>query len=99
MKAMRSLIRLHRAELDARRRALVALEVRRAELEAAERQMEAQLVAEQQVAARDFDVRFGYANYARRVIALRGELAARFAALDAEIAAAVAAVGEACQDL
>jgi flagellar export protein FliJ len=99
MKTLHSLIRLHRAALDERRRALVALESRRAEIEAARRRMESQLRAEQRVAAGDYEAARAYGGFAQAVIRRRGELAAMLAELDREIALAVAALGEAYQEV
>jgi flagellar FliJ protein len=99
MKTLRSLIRLHRAQLDERRRELVAVESRRAEVELARQRMEQQLLDEQRVAAGNFELSFGYPNYARAVLQRRQAFAEQLAQLDAEIAKAVAAVADTFQEV
>jgi flagellar protein FliJ len=99
VKALKSMIRLHRGTLDERRRDLVTLESRRAQIEAAQSQLEVRLLAEQRVAAGNFEVHFSYPNFARAAIARRDAFAAERRKIDGEIAKAIAAVAEVFQDV
>lgn len=99
MKALKSMIRLHRGILDERRRDLVALESRRAQVEAAQSQLEVRLVAEQRVAAGNFEVQFSYPNFARVAIKRREALTAELRKVEDEIAKAVAALADVFQDV
>ena len=99
MKALKSMIRLHRGILDERRRDLVALESRRAQVEAAQSQLEVLLVAEQRVAAGNFEVRFSYPNFARVAIKRREALTAERRKVEDEIVKAVAALADVFQDV
>ncbi|HLI10708.1 MAG TPA: hypothetical protein VKY65_03835 [Alphaproteobacteria bacterium] len=99
MKALRSLIRLHRARLDERRRELVALESQRAVVEAERERMERELLEEQRAARGSLEGGWAYARYARRVLERRAGFAARLAELDELIAQATAAVAAAYQEL
>ncbi|HYB09164.1 MAG TPA: hypothetical protein VEJ16_05810 [Alphaproteobacteria bacterium] len=99
MKALKSLIRLHRGMLDERRRDLVALESRRVQLEAAQAQLEVELVTEQRVASINVEVGFSYPGFARAVIKRRNALAADRRQIEDDIAKAVAALGKVFQDV
>ena len=99
MKALDTLIRLRKQALDRQRQALAALQARRDEVDREGVALEAELVAEQDVASRAPDLMFSYGGFARKVIAERERLAQRAAELDAEIDAAIDEVRAAFAEL
>ncbi len=99
MKALNTLVRLHKQRLDEARTHLVALEERRAELLAARARLDETLAAERKAAAASVEAGRTFAAYARRVAAERAALDDDLAALAVEIERAADAVAAAFQDL
>jgi hypothetical protein len=99
MRALSTLIRMHRHLLDEKRRALTDLENLRADLIAQRDKLEAELVREQEVARQVEVGAFAYAGFARGVISRREKLQASLTELEARIAAAQEEVATAFQDL
>jgi len=99
MSAVDSLIRLHRWQLDERRRELADLEALAERL----RQDGARLVeeknAEQAIAAGSPEAATAYAGYARRFIARRQKLEQSLASVEARIVVAREALAEAYQEV
>jgi flagellar FliJ protein len=99
MRALSTLIRMHRHQLDEKRRAVTDLESLRADLIRQREKLEADLVQEQEVAKKVEVGAFAYAGFARGVITRREKLQASLAELEARIAAAQEEVATAFQDL
>ena len=74
MKSLAGLIRLHRWQLDEKRRQLADLERMIADLESQCRRIETELVAEQQVAKDSVEAGFAYGGYGGNVIRQRKTL-------------------------
>lgn len=87
MKGLPTLIRLHRWQLDEKRRIVVDLERLKDDLEGQAAQMERELRSESRLAGDD-DLRFAYSSYARATEERRRTLARSIAELDAQITAA-----------
>ncbi len=94
MRALSTLIRMHRHLLDEKRRALTDLENLRADLVRQREKLEADLLQEQEVAKKVEVGAFAYAGFARGVISRREKLQGSLAELDARIAAAQQDVAE-----
>lgn len=99
MRALATLIRMHRHQLDEKRRALTDLENLRADLVRQREKLEADLLQEQEVARKVEVGAFAYAGFARGVISRREKLQGSLAELDGRIAAAQQDVAESFQDL
>ncbi|HZB93568.1 MAG TPA: flagellar export protein FliJ [Stellaceae bacterium] len=99
MSTFQSLIRLHRWQLDERRRELAALEALAAKLAEERRKLEAEDERERQVASGSPEAAFAYAGYARSLIDRRRRLAQSEAELARQIAEAREALAEAYQEV
>jgi flagellar protein FliJ len=99
MRALSTLIRMHRHLLDEKRRALTDLENLRADLIRQREKLEAELVREQEIAKKVEVGAFAYAGFARGVIGRREKLQNSLAEIDGRIAAAQEDVATAFQDL
>jgi flagellar protein FliJ len=99
MRTLATLIRMHRYQLDEKRRALTDLENLRADLIRQREKLEAELVREQDVAKTVECGAFAYAGFARGYIERREKLMASLAEIEARIEAAQKEVNEAFQDL
>jgi flagellar protein FliJ len=99
MRTLSTLIRMHRFQLDEKRRALTDLENLRADLIRQRDKMEAELASEQEIAKKVEVGAFAYGGFARGVIARREKLAGSLAEIEARIAAAQSDVSAAFQDL
>jgi flagellar export protein FliJ len=99
VRALESLIRLHRWRLDERRRQLAELEGFAERLRQDRRRLEAELADEQAAAGRSFEGQLAYPGYLRRVRERRTILDRSLAETEAQIAAAREALGEAFQEL
>ena len=99
MRTLSTLIRMHRFQLDEKRRALTDLENLRSDLIGQRDKMEAELKAEQEIAKKVEVGAFAYAGFARGVIARREKLAGSLAEIDARIEDARQDVAAAFQDL
>ncbi len=71
MKALPTLIRMHRWRLEEKRRKLVELERLRAELAAQAQRLEERLASEQRVAKHSEEGRYAYGAYAASIIKRR----------------------------
>jgi flagellar protein FliJ len=96
--ALDSLIRLHRWQLDERRRDLATLEDLAAKLGEERRKLEAEDERERAVAAASPEAAFGYAAYARRLIERRRKLEQSQAEVADRIGRAREALAEAFQE-
>ncbi len=74
MKALPTLIRIHRWHLEEKRRKLTELERLRAELAAQTRRLEERLASEQRVAEHSEEGRYAYGAYAASIISRRETL-------------------------
>jgi flagellar export protein FliJ len=99
MRALSTLIRMHRYQLDEKRRALTDLENLRADLIRQREKLESDLAQEQEVAKKVEVGAYAYAGFARGVIARREKLQGSLAELEGRIAAAQEDVATAFQDL
>ena len=99
MKSLDNLIRLHRWQLDERRRELVQLQELVASLESQAVQLERDLEKEQEAAKESPEGRFSYPGFARSVIERRRKIAESVAKLEREIIGADDRMRQAFQEL
>lgn len=99
MSALESLIRLHRWQLDERRRDLATLEDLAQKLAEERVRLEAEDAGEQKAALASPEAARGYAGYAKRLIDRRRKLAQSAAELAQQIARARDALSEAFQEV
>lgn len=99
MSAVDSLIRLHRWQLDERRRQVADLDALAAKLRLEEVRLIAEQKSEQNIAAESTEAASAYGGYARRVIERRQKLEASLASVEQQITAARAALAEAYQEV
>ena len=99
MSALDSVIRLHRWQLDERRRDLAALEELAAKLVEERAKLDAEDVREQAAASASREAAFGYAAYARTLIDRRRMLERSQAETADRIVAAREALAEAFQEM
>lgn len=99
MSALESLIRLHRWQLDERRRDLATLEDLAQKLAEERVRLEAEDAREQKAALTSPEAARGYAGYAKRLIDRRRKLAQSAAELAQQIARARDALSEAFQEV
>ncbi len=85
MRGLKTLIRLHRWQLDETRRKLDDLERLRAGLDTQSHRLEAELRDEQHHAARSLEGRYAYPGFAETVIERRATLAQSMAEVEAAI--------------
>lgn len=98
-KGLHSLIRLHKWEVDERRRVLGALLAREEELEEAARQMVEELAREQEIAKADVLAARGYGEYLKAFIERRARLERQTALIRDEIVLAREDLSEAFRTL
>jgi len=98
MKAVKGLIRLHRWQLDEKRRNLADLERMKEEFERQVERLEAEIAAEQKVAS-DVEARFAYGAYAQTAVRRRATLQRSIADLNSQILAAREEVAAAFQEV
>jgi len=99
VKGLKTLIRLHKSEVDERRRRLTELQSMAEGLEEERRRFEEQVLEEQRVASLSLETSLTYAAFARQVIDRREQYAAAKREVERRIALAEAAVTEAFQEL
>lgn len=99
MKALNTLVRLHKQILDEARAQLVALEDRRAALLACQAALDETLAAERKAAAASFEARATFIAFAERIATERARIDDDLAALAVEIERAADGVSAAFQDL
>jgi len=99
MSALESLIRLHRWQLDERRRDLATLEDLAARLQGERRKLDEEDERERAVASASPEAAFGYAGYARSLIDRRRKLEQSQAEVAGQIVRARDALGEAFQEV
>jgi flagellar biosynthesis chaperone FliJ len=99
MRALSTLIKVHRHALDEKRRALTDLENLRADLIGQRDKLDADLVREQDVAKQVECGAFAYAGFHQGYLQRRDRLMASLSELETRIAAAQQDVSEAYQDV
>lgn len=99
MKALRTLIRLHKQHLDEQRVRLVEFEIEQDALRARATGLAAEVEAEGRLAATFFEASRSFPSYVERIGVEQRTLAAQIVKLDAAIAEADEAVAAAYQDL
>ncbi len=99
MKKIDTLIRLHKFELDEKRRALKALEANMARLMDARAMLDQELIAEQETAAKGVELGVTYHSYSRNFIARRERMEHDIAELKVEIEKAEIIMQMAYQEL
>jgi flagellar export protein FliJ len=99
MSTLESLIRLHKWQLDERRRDLATLEELAQKLAEERRKLDAEDAREQQAAAASPEAAWSYAGYAKGVIDRRQKLAQSTAETLLQIARAREALSEAFQEM
>lgn len=97
MKGVEGLIRLHRWQLDEKRRALVEIERLREDLLERSERLEREIAAERQVAGGD--TAFAFGAFAEGAIARRATIARSLAEVEGQITRMREQVAEAFQDL
>jgi len=98
MKAIDSLIRLHRWHLDEKRRNLADLERMKEDFERQVLHLDAEIAAEQAIASEDV-ARLAYGPYAEAVVLRRTKLVQSIADLTAQVVTARDEVAEAFQEI
>ncbi|HEV7371948.1 flagellar FliJ family protein [Arenibaculum sp.] len=99
MSELDTLIRLHRWQLDEKRRALADLQALADRLEEDKARLEAEVSREQEAARNSADVAFSYAGFAQVAIERRRRLEQSVAQIHAQIAVATDEVADAFQEL
>jgi flagellar FliJ protein len=99
MRTLSTLIKMHKHQLDEKRRALTDLENLRADLVAQREKLDGELAREQEVAKQVECGAFAYAGFHQGYIQRRDKLMASLAELETRIAAAHQEVSEAYQDV
>ena len=99
MKALRTLIRLHRQHVDEARAALAEIEVKQEALRDQSERLAAEIESERRVAAESFAAGRSFPRYVRRIGGERRAIASEIARLDAAIAKAGEAIAAAYREL
>jgi flagellar FliJ protein len=96
---LRTLIRLHKWQLDEKRKALTELQPQADRLAEQAKRLEEEIVQEQDVARGSVEVSYSYAFFAKVAIDRRRRLAQSIAQVEAQIAVATEEMAEAFQEL
>lgn len=99
MNSLKSIIRLHKWQLDEKRRALAELQNLADRLKNEAERLEQELRSEQETARHDIEASFGYAGFARAAIDRRRRIEESIAQVQQQIAVATDEMAEAYQDL
>lgn len=99
MSSLKSVIRLHKWQLDEKRRALAELQNLGDRLNAEAARLEDEIRAEQETAKGSFEASFTYAGYAKAAMERRRRIAQSIAQVQEQIAAATEEMAEAFQEL
>ncbi len=99
MTDLRPLIRYHKWRLDEKQRTLADLRNQEDHSIAEAARLEDEIKAEQRTAGANFEVSFGYGNFARAAIARRQHLAAELDEIRARIAVAADELAEAFKEV
>ena len=99
MSALDSLIRLHRWQLDERRRQLADLDQLLFKLRQEERRLDIEQATEQQAASASSEAAFAYGGYARGVVERRRKLAQSVAEIEQQIVQAREALAQTFQEV
>jgi flagellar FliJ protein len=99
MRTLSTLIKMHKHQLDEKRRALTDLENLRADLVARREKLDADLAREQEIAKQVECGAFAYAGFHQGYIQRRDKLITSLAELDVRVGAAREEVSTAYQDL
>lgn len=99
MSSLKTVIRLHKLQLDEKRRVLAELQNLGDRLKAEIERLREEIVQEQQTARDDFAVSFTYANFAQAALERGRRLGESLAQVEVQIAAATEQMAEAYQEL
>ena len=99
MKALRSLVRLHKLRVDEKRKHLAALENRRAAILADQAQLERELQSEKEIARGSLDAGTTFTAYLKGYEFRRARIVELLAEIEAQIEEAAQALSEAFQEL
>lgn len=99
MNSLKTIIRLHKWQLDEKRRELVELQNLREHLLNQIDRLEQEIAAERTTASADFEASFTFPNYIKMAKERRHKLDRSVAQVDEQITAATEAVAEAYQEL
>ena len=99
MSALESLIRLHRWQIDERKRHLADLEALAAKLRDEQRRLALEEQHEQAAASASAEAAYAYAGYAHGLIERRRKLMQSLAEIDGQVAKAREALAEAFQEV
>lgn len=99
MNSLKTIIRLHKWQLDEKRRELVELQTLRDHLQTQIERLEQEIAAERETARADFEASFSFPNYLKAAKDRRHKLDLSVAQVDHQIATATEAVAEAYQEL
>lgn len=99
MSSLATVIRLHKWQLDEKRRALAELQNLADRLHGEAQRLEEEIRREQALATADFEASFAYAGYAKRAMDRRQRIAESIRQVEVQIAAATEAMAEAFQEL
>lgn len=99
MSALESLVRLHRWQLDERRRQLGDLDVLAAKLRQEEQRLAEEQKTEQATAAASLEAASAYGGYARRLIDRRAKIEESIVSVEQQIVGAREALAEAFQEM
>ncbi|HYG87597.1 MAG TPA: flagellar export protein FliJ [Azospirillum sp.] len=99
MSSLKTIIRLHKWQLDEKRRALAELQNLHDRLNSELERLQDEVRAEQETARKDPSVAFGYANFARAARERGQRLTQSIAQVEEQIAVATDEMAEAYQEL
>ncbi|MGQ9368848.1 flagellar FliJ family protein [Azospirillum sp. A39] len=99
MNSLKTVIRLHKWQLDEKRRALADLQNLGDRLRSEAEKLEQEILHEQETALANGEVAFGYANFARAARDRRHRLADSIREVERQITVATEAMAEAFQEL
>ncbi len=99
MSNLRGLIRLYRWRTDEKQRVLAELHNQEDRLRADAARLEDEIKAEQDAARGNFEISFGYANFARAALGRRAQIAQAITQIQSQIATATEALAEAFQEV
>ncbi|AWK89209.1 flagellar export protein FliJ [Azospirillum thermophilum] len=99
MNSLKTVIRLHKLQLDEKRRVLAELQTLADRLKSEIERLKEEIAHEQQTAREDFSVSFTYSNFAQAALERGRRLGESLAQVEAQIAVATDEMAEAFQEL
>jgi activator of 2-hydroxyglutaryl-CoA dehydratase len=99
MSSLASIIRLHKWQLDEKRRALAELQTLADRLKAEMEKVKVEVAAEQEAARNNPDFAFNYGNFAQAALERSRRLAESLVQVDAQVAVATDEMAEAFQEV